>query len=78
MCFDRFGKRGFMGKSIDLIHMDQDVADVLDKLIVVQLSPEEAEEAEADWYDEFQFRPTVDGTNSGSIRTENMGFRAGG
>lgn len=76
MCFDRFGKRGFMGKSMDLIHMDQDVADVLDKIIVVQLSPEEAEEAEADWDHESQFNQTVNGGKSSAIRSENIGFRA--
>ncbi|MDE8762591.1 hypothetical protein PZB21_25805 [Rhizobium sp. CBK13] len=75
MCFDRFGKQGYMGKSIDLIHMNQDVADVLDKLIVVQLSPEEAEEAEADWGHESQFYPTLDGGSSNAIRY-NMGVQA--
>ena len=74
MCFDRFGKRGSMGKSTDLIHMDQDVADVLEKLIVVQLSPEEAEEAEADWYHESQFYQTVEDGNSNAIRRDS-GFR---
>lgn len=75
MCFDKFGERGHMGKSTDLIHMDQDVADVLDKVIVVQLSPEEAEEAEADWVHESQFYATLDGGSPNAVR-HNVGVQA--
>ncbi|TCU13882.1 hypothetical protein [Rhizobium laguerreae] len=59
MCFDRFGERGHMGKSMDLLGMAQDVDDVLDKLAVYHLSPEELEEAEAAWAHEGQFFPTA-------------------
>ncbi|MDR6667948.1 hypothetical protein [Rhizobium sp. 1399] len=76
MCFDKFGERGHMGKSMDLIRMDQEVDQVLDKLIVLQLSPEEAEEAEADWDHESQFYRPVEGGNSSAIRRDNIGFRA--
>ncbi|MCV9945024.1 MULTISPECIES: hypothetical protein [unclassified Rhizobium] len=55
MCFDRFGERGHMGKSMDLLGMAQDVDDVLDKLVSYHLSPEELKEAEADWAHEGQF-----------------------
>lgn len=55
MCFDKFGDRCHMGKSLDLIKMDQEVSDVLDKLIDVHLSAEEVEQAEADWAHESQF-----------------------
>jgi len=75
MRFDKFGERGHMGKSMDLIRMDQEVNQVLDKLVVVQLSPEEAEEAEADWDHESQFYPTVDGGSSDAVR-HNMDFQA--
>lgn len=75
MCFDKFGERGFMGKSMDLIRMDQEVDQVLDKVVVFQLSPEEAEEAEADWYHESQFYQTGDGGNSNAIRY-NVGVQA--
>ncbi|MBY5721251.1 hypothetical protein HFO33_32650 [Rhizobium leguminosarum] len=60
MCFDRFGERGHMGKSMDLLGMAQDVDDVLDKLVVYHLSPEELEEAEAAWAHEGHFFPTDD------------------
>lgn len=76
ICFDRFGERGHMGKSMDLIRMDQEVDQVLDKLIVLQLSPQEAEEAEADWYHESQFYQTGEGGNSNAIRRDS-GFRTG-
>ncbi|MBY3235249.1 hypothetical protein HFO17_11940 [Rhizobium laguerreae] len=59
MCFDRFGERGHMGKSMDLLGMAQDVDDVLDKLAVYHLSPEELEKAEAAWAHEGQFFPTA-------------------
>ncbi|MBX5206821.1 hypothetical protein [Rhizobium sp. NZLR11] len=55
MCFDYFGERGHMGKSTDLLRMDQDVEEVLDKLVVYHLSPNEIEEAEADWAHEAEF-----------------------
>ncbi|MBB4440191.1 MULTISPECIES: hypothetical protein [Rhizobium] len=57
MCFDRFDERGHMGKSMDLLKMAQDVDDVLDKLVIYHLLPEEFEEAEADWAHEGQFFP---------------------
>lgn len=46
-----------MGKSMDLLKMAQDVDDVLDKLVIYHLLPEEFEEAEADWAHEGQFFP---------------------
>ncbi|MGO7847592.1 hypothetical protein ACC671_10935 [Rhizobium ruizarguesonis] len=60
MCFDRFGERGHMGKTMDLLGMARDVDDVLDKLVVYHLSPEELEEAEAEWAHEGQFFPKDD------------------
>ncbi|TBC54717.1 hypothetical protein ELH27_34860 [Rhizobium leguminosarum] len=57
MCFDRFGERGHMGKTMDLLGMARDVDDVLDKLVVYHLSPEEMQEAEAAWAHEGQFFP---------------------
>ncbi|MGO7265361.1 hypothetical protein ACC848_05695 [Rhizobium johnstonii] len=60
MCFDRFGERGHMGKTMDLVGMARDVDDVLDKLVVYHLSPEELEEAEAEWAHEGQFFPKDD------------------
>ena len=50
MCFDYFGERGHMGESID-----QDVDEVLDKLVICHLSPQQIEEAEADCAHEDQF-----------------------
>ncbi|MGW9947334.1 hypothetical protein J2W92_002671 [Rhizobium leguminosarum] len=49
-----------MGKSMDLLGMAQDVDDVLDKLVIYDLSPEELEEAEAEWAHEGQFYPKDD------------------
>ncbi len=60
MCFDRFGERGHMGKTMDLLGMARDVDDVLDKLVVYHLSPEELEETEAEWAHEGQFFPKGD------------------
>lgn len=60
MCFDRFGERGHMGKTTDLLGMAQDVDDVLDKLVTYHFSLEEVEEAEAAWTHEGQFFPTDD------------------
>ena len=45
MRFDTFGVPGHLGKSMDLLGMAQDV---LDKLVTLNLSSEELEEAEAD------------------------------
>jgi hypothetical protein len=55
ICFDYFGERGHMGKSTDLLRMDLDVEDVLDKLVIYHLSPQEIEETEAEWAHEGQF-----------------------
>ncbi|TAV50208.1 hypothetical protein ELI30_18760 [Rhizobium leguminosarum] len=60
MCFDRFGERGHMGKTMDLLGMARDVDDVLDKLVIYHLSPDELEEAEAEWAHESQCYPTDD------------------
>ncbi len=60
MCFDTFGERGHMGKTMDLLGMAQDVDDVLDKLVIYHLSPEELEEAQAEWAHEGQFFPKDD------------------
>ncbi|MGO8021244.1 hypothetical protein ELI55_26895 (plasmid) [Rhizobium ruizarguesonis] len=60
MCFDRFGERGHMGKTMDLLGMARDVDDVLDKLVIYHLSPDELEEAEAEWAHESQCCPTDD------------------
>ncbi|NKM65299.1 hypothetical protein GFL58_30760 [Rhizobium leguminosarum bv. viciae] len=57
MCFDRFDERGHMGKTMDLLGMAQDVDDVLDKFVIYHLSPDELEEAEAEWAHEGQFIP---------------------
>ncbi|MBY3168153.1 hypothetical protein [Rhizobium laguerreae] len=63
MCFDRFGERGHMGKTMDLLGMAQDVDDVLDKLVIYHLSPDELEEAEAEWAHESQFYAKIEGDN---------------
>ncbi len=70
MCFDRFGERGHMGKSMDLLGMAEDVDDVLEKLVIYRLAAEEQEEAEAEWADEGQFYPADDitGADMGSRR----------
>ncbi|ACS60036.1 hypothetical protein Rleg_7017 (plasmid) [Rhizobium leguminosarum bv. trifolii WSM1325] len=49
MCFDTFGERGHMGKSMDLLGMARDVDEVLEKLVIYHLSPEELEAAETEW-----------------------------
>lgn len=54
MCFDYFGERGHMGKSTDLLRMDQDLDGVLDKLVIYHSSPHEIEETEADRAHEAQ------------------------
>ncbi|MBY5608734.1 hypothetical protein [Rhizobium leguminosarum] len=63
MCFDTFGERGHMGKTMDLLGMAQDVDDVLDMLVIYHLSPEELEEAEAEWAHEAQFYAKIEGDN---------------
>ncbi|MBB3297344.1 hypothetical protein FHT80_000040 [Rhizobium sp. BK226] len=71
MCFDRFGERGHMGKTMDLLGMARDVDDVLDKLVIYHFSSEELEEAEAEWAHEGQFLPKDDisGDDTGSRRS---------
>ncbi|MGO4117435.1 hypothetical protein ACCS70_26065 [Rhizobium ruizarguesonis] len=76
MCFDYFGERGHLGKSMDLLRMAQDVEDVLDKLVIRYLSPEELEEAEADWAHESQFYPKIEGDNPNIIPRDDKGFGA--
>lgn len=73
MCFDKFGERGHMGKSMDLIHMDQAVEEVLDKLVIFQLSPEEVEEAQADWDHESQFYQAVERGDVNITRRDDFG-----
>ncbi|NEI65021.1 hypothetical protein [Rhizobium leguminosarum] len=77
MCFDTFGERGHMGKSMDLLRMGQDGEDVLDKIIIVQLSQEEKEEAEADWAHESQFYSEIEAGPPNIIRRDDTGSRAG-
>ncbi|ASS56439.1 hypothetical protein [Rhizobium leguminosarum] len=76
-CFDHFGERGHMGKTIGLLRMFQDVDDVLGKLVTRHLSPEEVEEAEAEWAHESQFYLNTEGGNPNIIRRDDMGSRAG-
>ncbi|WSH19079.1 hypothetical protein U8Q07_15050 [Rhizobium ruizarguesonis] len=54
-CFDHFGERGQMGKTMGLLRMFQDVDGVLDKIVVYHLSPEEQEDADAEWAHEAGF-----------------------
>ncbi|MBY5325241.1 hypothetical protein [Rhizobium leguminosarum] len=63
MCFDTFGERGHMGKSMDLLGMARDVDEVLEKLVIYHLSPEELEEAETEWTRESQFYAKIEGDN---------------
>ncbi|MBY5779427.1 hypothetical protein HFN59_20310 [Rhizobium leguminosarum] len=63
MCFDTFGESGHMGKSMDLLGMARDVDEVLEKLVIYHLSPEELEEAEAEWAHEAQFYAKIEGDN---------------
>ncbi|MGM5056107.1 hypothetical protein ACD589_15670 [Rhizobium sp. 814_E9_N1_1] len=63
MCFDTFGESGHMGKSMDLLGMARDVDEVLEKLVICHLSPEELEEAEAEWAYEAQFYAKIEGDN---------------
>ncbi|MGO7830632.1 hypothetical protein ACC690_39150, partial [Rhizobium johnstonii] len=55
MCLDTFGERGHMGKSMDLLGMARDVEEVLEKLVIYHLYPEELEEEETEWTRESQF-----------------------
>ncbi|ANL37147.1 hypothetical protein PYR71_29100 [Rhizobium sp. MC63] len=48
MCFDYLGECGHLGKSTDLLRMDQDLEYVVEKLVIYHLSPQEIEEAEAE------------------------------
>ncbi|MGO7400325.1 hypothetical protein ACCS88_21075 [Rhizobium ruizarguesonis] len=75
VCFDRFGERGHMGKTMDLLGMARDVDDVLDKLVAYHLSPEELEEAEADWAHESQFYPDIEAGPHNTVRRDNAGSR---
>ncbi|TAV40924.1 hypothetical protein [Rhizobium leguminosarum] len=59
MCFDTFGESGHMGKSMDLLGMARDVDEVLEKLVICHLSPEELEEAAH----EAQFYAKIEGDN---------------
>ncbi|MBB4344522.1 hypothetical protein [Rhizobium leguminosarum] len=61
MCFDTFAESGHMGKSMDLLGMARDVDEVLEKLVIYHLSPEELEEAETEWAHESQFYAKIEG-----------------
>ncbi|MBB4509685.1 MULTISPECIES: hypothetical protein [Rhizobium] len=63
MCFDTFGESGHMGQSMDFLGMARDVDEVLEKLVIYHLSPEELEEAEADWTHESQFYAKIEVDN---------------
>ncbi|MCW1414170.1 hypothetical protein OLZ29_39020, partial [Rhizobium sp. 1AS13] len=63
MCFDTFGESGHMGKSMDLLGMARDVDEVLEKLVIYHLSPEELEAAETEWAHESRFYAKIEEDN---------------
>jgi hypothetical protein len=40
-CFDKFGDRGAMGKTIELLRMSDDIQEIIEKLVIIRLSEEE-------------------------------------